>query len=173
MKSICDDVAIVGEAQSAAPPARVLCSIAAGVQRLRLDGGPTRWDLRHRSVVSGADCGAGTGPARGPLRSGLLAVARTQPPTIRPCKPSAAATLATHCAESAGSLDAHALWAVATSLRTTTLLGEFGIDADTGAQTKHTPVLLRWQGDQLALGRVGAERRPKQRGCSPTPSVDL
>ena len=32
-----------------------------------------------------------------------------------------------------------------------TLLGEFRIDASTGAQTKHTTVLLRWRGGELEL----------------------
>ena len=63
----------------------------------------------------------------------------------------AGATLATHCAEIAGSLDREALWAAATGLETTTLLGEFGIDPATGAQVKHTTVLLQWRDGALQL----------------------
>ena len=57
----------------------------------------------------------------------------------------AAAAIATHCAELAGSVDREALWAVASGLETTTLLGEFGIDPTSGAQVKHTPVLVQWR----------------------------
>ena len=138
MKSICDDVAIVGEAQSAAQPARALCSIAAGVSDFALmidepDGiyGIAQW-FPGRTAT----------PELGPPEDRFVAVysSRTHAaPDYPAVQAVAAATLATHCAESAGSLDAHALWAAATSLRTTTLLGEFGIDADTGAQTKHRP----------------------------------
>jgi ABC-type branched-subunit amino acid transport system substrate-binding protein len=145
-----DDVAIVSEAQSAARPARVLCSIAAGVHDFALmvdqpDGiyGIAQW-FPGRTAT----------PELGPPEDRFVAAYSHRAdaaPDYPAVQAAAAAALATHCAESAGSLDAHALWAVATSLRTTTLLGEFAIDADTGAQTKHTPVLLRWQGDQLRL----------------------
>lgn len=55
------------------------------------------------------------------------------------------------CVELAGSTKADALWSVASELDTSTLLGEFGIDPSTGAQTKHTTVLVRWRGDVLQL----------------------
>lgn len=145
-----DDVAFVGEAQSAAQPARAVCSIAAGVSDFASmidepDGiyGIAQW-IPGRTAT----------PELGPPEDRFVAVysSRTHAaPDYPAVQAVAAATLATHCAESVGSLDADALWAAATSLRTTTLLGEFGIDADTGAQTKHRPVLLRWQGEQLRL----------------------
>ena len=49
--------------------------------------------------------------------------------------------------------------AAAAALDTTTLLGGFKIDSRTGAQTKHTTVLLRWRGGRLAASRSHAPVR--------------
>jgi hypothetical protein len=48
-------------------------------------------------------------------------------------------------------LDPSAVWAAAAGLDTTTLLGEFRIDPETGVQAKHAPVLVRWCGDELRV----------------------
>jgi len=63
----------------------------------------------------------------------------------------AGAVLATRCAELAGSVAREALWEAAASLETSTLFGDFKVDPSTGVQTKHVPVLLRWQGESLGL----------------------
>ena len=145
-----DDVAIVREAQSAARPARALCSIAAGVHDFasmidQPDGiyGIAQW-VPGRAAT----------PELGPPEDEFVAAYSRRadaPPDYPAVQAAAAAALATHCAEQAASIDPSALWDAAASLETSTLLGEFGIDAETGAQRKHAPVLLRWQGDQLRL----------------------
>ncbi|MEU1877774.1 ABC transporter substrate-binding protein [Streptosporangium sp. NPDC020072] len=56
----------------------------------------------------------------------------------------AAATIATHCATTAGSTSRTALWQAATDLETTTLFGAFKIDPHTGTQRGHQPALIRW-----------------------------
>jgi hypothetical protein len=56
----------------------------------------------------------------------------------------AAAALAAHCAELAGSVEPAALWSAAAALEATTLFGRFRIDPTTGAQTAHQTVLVRW-----------------------------
>ncbi|TCK20778.1 ABC transporter substrate-binding protein [Pseudonocardia endophytica] len=61
----------------------------------------------------------------------------------------AAAAIAVHCTDLAGTTDPDALWSAATGLRTTTLYGAFGIDPTTGAQTDHTLTLVRWQDGRL------------------------
>jgi ABC-type branched-subunit amino acid transport system substrate-binding protein len=144
-----DDVAIVNEARSAARRARSLCSIAAGVRDFatmieRPDGiyGIAQWFP-----------GRGQRPELGPPEDEFIAAYSHQAdalPDYPAVQAAAAATLATHCAQTAGR-DPSAVWAAAASLDTTTLLGEFRIDPETGAQTKHTPVLLRWRGDRLRL----------------------
>ena len=63
----------------------------------------------------------------------------------------AGAVLAVHCVELAGGTDAPALWDVAAALETSTLFGDFKIDPATGAQTKHTPVLVQWRDGALRL----------------------
>ena len=145
-----DDVAIVRAAQSAARPARALCSIAAGVRDFASmvdepDGiyGIAQW-FRGRSPA----------PKVGPPEERFVAAYSRRAdaaPDYPAVQAGAAAAIAAHCADRAGSLDASELWDAATSLRTTTLLGEFGIDAETGMQIEHAPVLLRWQDDQLRL----------------------
>jgi len=93
-------------------------------------------------------------PELGPAEEAFVAaysdVAEARPdyPAVQAA---AGAVLATRCAEIAGSLDPDALWEAATGLDTTTLVGGFRIDPSTGAQVKHTTVLLRWRGDALQL----------------------
>ncbi len=57
----------------------------------------------------------------------------------------AAAAIAVRCATLARGASADALWDAATSLRTTTLYGEFRIDPTTGAQTDHAMTLVQWR----------------------------
>jgi ABC-type branched-subunit amino acid transport system substrate-binding protein len=145
-----DDVAIVNEARSAARPARALCSIAAGVRDFasmvdRPDGidGIAQW-FPGRAAT----------PELGATEDDFVAAYSRRAdawPDYPAVQAAAAATLAAHCADVAGSLNLSALWAAATSLDTTTLLGGFRIDPQTGAQTKHTPLLVRWRGDELGL----------------------
>jgi len=143
-----DDVAIVNEARSAARPARALCSIAAGVRDFATM-------IAHPDGIYGIAQwfpGRAKEPELGPPENDFVAAYSHRAdawPDYPAVQAAAAATLATHCAQAAGSTDPSAVWAAAASLDTTTLLGEFRIDPETGVQMKHTPVLLRWRGDQL------------------------
>jgi branched-chain amino acid transport system substrate-binding protein len=66
----------------------------------------------------------------------------------------ATAALAAHCASVAGTTEPRALWACATALETTTLLGAFKVDPITGAQVEHAPVLVQWRDGVLRLPEV-------------------
>jgi len=145
-----DDVAIVNAARSARTPPREVCSIAAGVSDFasvveQPDGiyGIAQWSQ-----------GCGDRPALGPRASDFVA-AFSSATGGRPDYPAlqavAGAVVATRCAEVAGSLEREALWAAAVTLETSTLLGAFAIDPETGAQTAHHPVLVRWRGSQPVL----------------------
>ncbi len=145
-----DDVAIVREAQAAANPPRAICSIAAGVQEFALevddvDGvyGIAQWFAR-------GDARPELGPADADFVAAYRELAGAEPdyPAVQAA---AAAAIATRCAELAGSTDRAALWSVASELETTTLLGEFGVDPASGAQVKHTTVLLQWRDGALQL----------------------
>lgn len=57
----------------------------------------------------------------------------------------AGAVLATHCARTVGSTRREDLWAIGTSLDTSTLFGRFKIDPHTGTQIEHETVLIRWK----------------------------
>jgi hypothetical protein len=145
-----DDVAFVREATSAPTPPRTVCSIAAGVQDFASmipdpEGiyGIAQWfpgHVKHNDL--------------GPAESDVLATyarlggGRPDYPAIQAI---AAAVVATHCASTAGSTEPSTLWTLATSLDTTTLLGRFHLDRQTGAQTGHTPVLIRWEAGRQRL----------------------
>jgi hypothetical protein len=144
------DVMIVEEARATRHPPRSICSIAAGVRAFAstmngVDGiyGVAQW------------CpGRGGRPDLGPAEAEFVRAYRDwvgEQPDYPAVQAAATAAIATHCAQLAGSLGTDALWAVAAELETTTLLGEFGIDAKSGAQTAHTPVLVLWRGDELEL----------------------
>jgi branched-chain amino acid transport system substrate-binding protein len=146
-----DDVEIVRTAKSASRPPRTLCSVAAGVRdcasMIEPDGiyGIAQW-------FPGRD----ERPEVGPTEAEFVAAYRSEAgswPDYPAVQAIAAATLAVHCAELAASVEPDALWAAATSLRTSTLFGPFGVDEETGTQVRHAPVLLRWQAGQLELSR--------------------
>jgi ABC-type branched-subunit amino acid transport system substrate-binding protein len=145
-----DDVAIVKAARSASKPPRAICSIAAGVHDFasEVDGvdgiyGIAQW-------FPGRAQRPELGPAEEDFLAAYFDVAAARPdyPAVQAA---AGAVLATRCAERAGSLDRDALWEAAVGLDTTTLIGGFKIDPSTGAQVKHTTVLLQWRADALQL----------------------
>jgi hypothetical protein len=144
-----DDVEIVRTAKSASRLPRTLCSVAAGVRdfasMIEPDGiyGIAQW-------FPGRD----ERPEVGPAEAEFVATYRSETgswPDYPAIQAGAAAALAVHCAELAGSVEPDALWAAATSLRTSTLFGPFGVDGETGTQVRHAPVLLRWQAGRLEL----------------------
>lgn len=145
-----DDVAIVDAARSGPSPPRSICSVAAGVSDFAsavdtVDGvyGVAQW-------FPGRARGSELGPAEADFVAAYRDIAGARPdyPAVQAA---AAAVLATHCAQVTGSLDPDRLWAAAADLDTTTLLGGFKIDPSTGAQSKHTTVLLQWRADTLQL----------------------
>jgi hypothetical protein len=145
-----DDVTIVKAARSAEKPPRAICSIAAGVQDFasEVDGVDGIYGIAQWFP------GVAERPELGPAEEDFLAaysdVAHGRPdyPAVQAA---AGAVLATHCAEIAGRLDRRALWEAAVGLDTTTLVGGFKIDSSTGAQIKHTTVLLQWRDGALQL----------------------
>jgi ABC-type branched-subunit amino acid transport system substrate-binding protein len=147
-----DDVAIVNQARSAGRPPRAVCSIAAGVSDFASlvedpDGifGIAQW-------FPGRDPPAELGPNERDFVAAYRSVVGAWPdyPAVQAA---AAAVVAAHCAEIAGSVRSDALWAAATQLQATTLFGPFGIDRETGAQTSQTPVLICWRGGEQQLVR--------------------
>ena len=145
-----DDVQIVNAARSAARPPRDICSIAAGVSDF------ASIVERPRGIYGIAQWfeGCGQRPALGPTADDFV-TAYSRSAGTRPDYPAlqaaAGAVIATHCAQLAESVEREALWAAAVALDTSTLLGRFAVEPDTGVQTGHTPVLVRWRDDELQL----------------------
>jgi hypothetical protein len=142
-----DDIAIVDAARCAPHPPRAIGSVAAGVRDFAEavpdpDGiyGVAQWFPGHAPA-----------PAVGPSEAEFTA-AYGAIPDYPAVQAAAAAALAVHCAGLAGTLETAALFAAA-ALETSTLLGRFAIDPETGAQTAHTTVLVRWRHGVLDLGR--------------------
>jgi ABC-type branched-subunit amino acid transport system substrate-binding protein len=144
-----DDIAIVKEARSAPHPPRAICSIAAGVQDFAaeveaVDGiyGIAQWS-------PGADERPELGPAEEDFLDAYRELTGAEPdyPAVQAA---AGAVVARRCVELAASTQPDALWAAASELDTTTLLGGFKVDSHTGAQTRQTTVLLRWSGGRLS-----------------------
>jgi ABC-type branched-subunit amino acid transport system substrate-binding protein len=145
-----DDVAIVNDALSAPRPPRALCSVAAGVRDFAAM-------VEHTHGIYGIAQwfpGRARSPEVGPTERDFVTAYRRLAgawPDYPAVQAAAAAALALHCAQLAGSAEPGVLWAVASGLETTTLYGAFKIDSQTGAQLGHAPVLLRWRGDELRL----------------------
>jgi ABC-type branched-subunit amino acid transport system substrate-binding protein len=147
-----DDVAIVNQARAAKLPPRAVCSIAAGVRDFASmvedpDGifGIAQW-------FPGRDQPVELGPSERDFVAAYQRLAGGWPdyPAVQAA---AGAVLAVHCAEVAGSVSTSALWAAAAELQTTTLFGPFGFDPETGVQTSHTPVLIRWRDREQQLAQ--------------------
>jgi hypothetical protein len=145
-----DDVAIVNEARSALRSPTALCSIAAGVRDFASmvevpDGiyGIAQWFPGHTKRAE-------LGPSERNFLAAYRRIAGSWPdyPAVQAA---AAAVLAVHSAQVAGSVNPRALWAAAAGLHTSTLFGAFGIDVESGVQTRQTPVLLRWRADKPSL----------------------
>src|SRR3954454_21742712 len=132
-----DDVAIVKAARSAEHLPRAICSIAAGVQDFALEVNAPGGIYGIAQWSPGSDGDAELGPSEDEFMAAYLALAESRPdyPAVQAA---AGALLATRCAELAGSLDREAVWQAAVALDTRTMVGDFRIDATTGAQVKHT-----------------------------------
>jgi ABC-type branched-subunit amino acid transport system substrate-binding protein len=145
-----DDVAIVNETRLAAHPPRTIGSVAAGVQDFasEVDDPDGVYGIAQWSP------GRGVKPELGPAEDDFVATYRAlaqAQPDYPAVQAAAGAVLAMRCVELAGSTAPDALWSIAAQMETSTLLGEFEIDASTGAQTKHTTVLVQWRGHELQL----------------------
>lgn len=143
-----DDVAIVARALARSRPPRTVCSVAAGVREF------ARAVAAHDGVLGVAQWfpDPGLRVELGPSQADFLAAYLTltgAEPDYPAVQAAAGATIASHCANLAGATAPDALWSAAASLDTSTLFGGFRIDPETGAQTRHETVLVRWSGDTL------------------------
>jgi ABC-type branched-subunit amino acid transport system substrate-binding protein len=142
-----EDVALVAAARAGPLPPRTIGTVAAGVREFHdavpdSDGvlGVAQWFPGSTDTVE-----------IGPSEEAFLTSydRRTSAiPDYPAVQAAAAAALAVHCAEAAGGLARDDLWAAATSLRTSTMFGDFAVDVD-GTQTAHRMAMVRWTGGRL------------------------
>ena len=145
-----EDVAWIARARALAEPPRVLCAVAAGVRAF----GAAVPDPDGIYGIAQWSPGGGAAPALGPADADFhaaYALLAGEAPDYPAAQAAAAAVVATHCARTAGSAEPRALWSAAAGLATTTLFGDFGIDAATGAQRRHEMVLVRWASGRMEV----------------------
>ncbi|MEO3802358.1 ABC transporter substrate-binding protein [Nonomuraea sp. B1E8] len=134
-----EDVAVVGRAFGA----RKICAVAAGVRAF----GEVVGDPYGIYGVGQWFPGGGGEAAAGVSERDFVAAYRERTgvvPDYPAVQAVAAAVVATHCAMLAGGNGRATLWGTATALETTTLLGAFRVDPDSGAQVGHRAALTRW-----------------------------
>ncbi|MGH3823496.1 MAG: ABC transporter substrate-binding protein [Pseudonocardiaceae bacterium] len=143
-----EDVARVAAARALAGPPRLMGAVAAGVRDFgqevaSAEGvyGIAQWFPGRRMAIE-------LGPPEEDFLQAYSALTGVLPdyPAVQAA---AAAVLATHCAQTAGSVARESLWAVAAQLQTTTMFGAFRIDPATGVQLGHETALVRWTSNGL------------------------
>lgn len=137
-----DDARIIGDAIKMPHPPQRICAVAAGVQAFadvieNTEGiyGIAQWFRGSRKE-----------PKLGPGEDAFLSAYSA--PDYPAVQAAAGAAIAVHCARLAGSTRPHDLWDAARALETSTLFGDFRIDAS-GRQVAHETALVRWASGQL------------------------
>ncbi|WP_433284817.1 ABC transporter substrate-binding protein [Pseudonocardia sp. CA-142604] len=148
-----EDVDTVTAARTAPGRPRIIGAVAAGVREFADAVPDSNGVLGVAQWFPGGHRRAEIGPSENDF---LATFTRGTTPDYPAVQAAAAAALAVHCAEAAGSRDREALWAAATHLRTSTMFGDFAVAAEDGSQVGHRMTLVRWD-----EGRLGAlESRP-------------
>jgi Periplasmic binding protein len=141
-----EDVELLARVRGMARPPRSVWTVAAGVRQFapamgRPEGiyGPAQW-------VPGGGVAAAVGPSEAEFLRAYAEVAGGVP-DYPGAQAAAAAALAVHCVEVAGSVGAGGVWWAAAGLDTTTFFGRFRVDPETGTQLGHQVALVRWTAD--------------------------
>lgn len=143
-----DDIQVVTRARQLPTPPRYVCAVAAGISDFAHVVDEPEGTFGIAQWFPGSNAHAEVGPSENSFLDAYAQRAGNRPdyPAVQPA---AGATLAVRCAELAGSIERSDLWATATSLRTSTLFGPFGIDRHNGSQVEHTTALVRWERGKL------------------------
>jgi hypothetical protein len=138
-----EDLAAVLWARNLRRPPRCICTVAAGIREFGRAIGDPAGMLGLAQWLPGAAGPPSLGPAEAKFLAAHEGVAGAAPdyPAVQAA---AAAELAVHCREVAGSAEPASIWRVASQLRATTFFGAFAIDAASGLQTAHRTTVVRW-----------------------------
>lgn len=137
-----DDARIVGDAIKMPHPPQRICAVAAGVQAFAEAIDNTEGIYGIAQWFRGSKKEPRLGPDEDVF---LSACSATDYPAVQAA---AGAAIAVHCAQLARSTKRADLWDAARALETSTLFGDFRIDA-TGRQVAHETALVRWVDGQL------------------------
>jgi hypothetical protein len=154
------DAEMVGKALRLPAPPRQVCAIAAGVREFGRAVDNPEGVFGIAQWFPGSKGGAALGPSESEF-VGAYADPDGASPDYPAVQAAAGAVIATHCAQAAGSTSREDLWAVATSLETSTLFGDFKVNPQSGAQVRHKTVLVRWAGREPVP--VGEQARSELR----------
>jgi ABC-type branched-subunit amino acid transport system substrate-binding protein len=146
-----EDVELLVRMRGTGRSPRSVWAVAAGVQQFAAAVrdpagmyGPAQW---LPGVSGRPTAGPGEAPAMGPSEAdflGAYADAAGGVPDYPAAQAAAAAALAVHSVEVAGSAERSGVWRAAVGLDTSTFFGRFRVDAETGAQLGHQVALVRW-----------------------------
>lgn len=149
------DVHLVTRARQLPIPPRYVCAVAAGVG----DFASVINDPEGIFGIAQWFPGGSTHVKLGPSENSFLDAYATRAgrcPDYPAVQAAASAAIAIQCSELAGSTERGHLWAVATSLETSTLFGPFGVDRRNGSQVTHATALVRWKRGELVRIREAA-----------------
>ncbi len=143
-----DDVAAVQRTLGGGARPRALCAVAAGVGEFALEVQDTDGLYGIAQWFPGRPGTPRLGPTEAQFLAAYRELAHSEPdyPAVQAV---AAAIVAIHCTQLAGTVDPQALRAAAASLDTATLFGPFRIDAS-GRQINHQTVLVQWARGRLS-----------------------
>jgi ABC-type branched-subunit amino acid transport system substrate-binding protein len=130
----------------------VVCAVAAGVREF---GGRFRDPIGVLGIAQWI-AGGRSRPQVGPAEEQFIEAYRSltgSAPDYPAAQAAAAAALAIHCIEAAGSTDSKAVWKAAVDTRTRTFFGEFAVDKESGEQTTHSTVLTVWAREGLSRAK--------------------
>ena len=143
------DAELVSKVLRLPAPPRQVCAIAAGVREFGHAVDDPEGVFGIAQWFPGSNAEVVLGPSESDFVGAYVGPAGTVPdyPAVQAA---AGAVIATRCARVAGSTSRDDLWAVAASLETSTLFGDFKVNPQSGAQVKHRTVLVRWTDGELA-----------------------
>ena len=142
------DVEVLSSVSRLAAGPRTAGSVAAGVQGFADVAATTDGIFGTAQWVPGGGGSVRLGPGEADFLPIYRRHARAEPdyPAVQVA---AAASIAHHCLQVAGSTSRGDLFAAATALRTSTLFGRYAVDPATGRQVGHRMALVRWSGGRI------------------------
>jgi ABC-type branched-subunit amino acid transport system substrate-binding protein len=151
------DASLAASALGLPRPPHRLCTVSAGVRDFSVVVGDPEGVFGIAQWFPGSRHQALLGPSEEEFLHAYASVAGDIPdyPAVQAA---AGASVAAHCARLTGNSRRKDLWAIASTLDTSTLFGRFRVDPASGTQLSHETTLVRWKGGKLTATPAKAPR---------------